>query len=162
VLHGEARNRQRHLRAAARPLTPRLAALAAGCALLVAGCGSDDGEDPASPGDEGIELEVRLDPDGDGGEPEASAEVSCTSTSHCPAGASGLEAEDFEPVPPQTACTEIFGGPDTATVSGTIDGEAVEATLTRSNGCEIERFDRFTPLLKELFAGYEPGASLQP
>ena len=30
--------------------------------------------------------------------------------------------------------------------------------FTRANGCEIDRFDRITPLLRELFPDYEPGA----
>jgi hypothetical protein len=38
----------------------------------------------------------------------------------------------------------------------------VDATLTRANGCEIERFDRFAELLAQLFPDYEPGASLGP
>jgi hypothetical protein len=143
-----------------RDLERRLAVLAVGGALL-AGCGADEDE-PASVPADGIELRVTLDPDGEGPQPQRSAEVSCAGAADCPAGAAGLEAGDFAPVPAQTACTEIFGGPDTATVSGTIEGEAVEATLTRSNGCEIERFDRFAPLLAQLFQGYEPGASLGP
>ena len=62
----------------------------------------------------------------------------------------------------QTPCTEIFGGPDIATIQGTLRGEPVEAELTRANGCEIERFDRFTPMLRELFPGYRPGSALAP
>ncbi|MBA2240499.1 MAG: hypothetical protein H0W09_04545 [Solirubrobacterales bacterium] len=60
------------------------------------------------------------------------------------------------------ACTELYGGPDEAEISGRIDGDELQATLTRANGCEIERFDAALPLLRELFPGYEPGASLGP
>ncbi|MDQ3759159.1 MAG: hypothetical protein M3331_04360, partial [Actinomycetota bacterium] len=56
--------------------------------------------------------------------------------------------------------TEIFGGPDVATVEGEIDGEDVDVELTRANGCEIERFDAAIPLLQALFQDYEPGQAI--
>jgi hypothetical protein len=46
------------------------------------------------------------------------------------------------PVPPETACAEIYGGPKVAVVSGTVRGEPVRTRLRRDNGCEIERWDR--------------------
>jgi hypothetical protein len=73
-----------------------------------------------------------------------------------------LTAVDFEPIDPKTPCTEIYGGPDQVDVEGTIGGEAVDTTLTRANGCEIERFDRLVPVLKDQFPDYKPGASLAP
>ena len=39
------------------------------------------------------------------------------------------------------ACTQIFGGPEEATIKGTIRGEPVDATFTRTDGCEIARWD---------------------
>jgi Subtilisin inhibitor-like len=45
-------------------------------------------------------------------------------------------------------CTEIYGGPETATVSGTVRGRPVEAQFSRSNGCEIGRWDALDPLLR--------------
>lgn len=71
-----------------------------------------------------------------------------------------LPADAADPVPRGTACTEIYGGPDVVRVEGTLRGEEVDARLTRENGCEIHRFDRFLPLLRELFEGYRPGESL--
>lgn len=53
----------------------------------------------------------------------------------------------FEPVDPDTMCTQVYGGPQTATVTGTIDGEPVESTFSRVNGCEISRWDALTALL---------------
>jgi hypothetical protein len=47
------------------------------------------------------------------------------------------------------ACTEIYGGPDVATITGSVDGEPVDATVTRSNGCEIARWDALEPVLGE-------------
>lgn len=50
-------------------------------------------------------------------------------------------ANPFEPVPADMACTEIYGGPGVATVSGVRQGKRVEARYTRTNGCEISRWD---------------------
>jgi Subtilisin inhibitor-like len=60
----------------------------------------------------------------------------------------------FEPVPPNQACTQIFGGPETATVQGTWDGEPLDASFARNNGCEIARWDAVVDLL-----GAEPAAA---
>ena len=49
--------------------------------------------------------------------------------------------------PPGQACTEIYGGPDTATVRGTFQGGAVEQEFHRSNGCGISDWELFVPLL---------------
>jgi hypothetical protein len=37
----------------------------------------------------------------------------------------------------QRACTEQYGGPQTATVTGIVDDTPVDATFARTNGCEI-------------------------
>jgi hypothetical protein len=53
----------------------------------------------------------------------------------------------FQPVAKDMMCTEIYGGPETATVSGTIDGKPVDAHFKRNNGCEIHRWDQAQGLL---------------
>ena len=147
------------------PGTPVVAAraltLAAGLALAlaVAGCGDEDGEGGSDAPAGSTELTLALDVDGPGGEEPRTEQVSCeprVDGSPC----ARLAGTDLAPLDPATPCTEIYGGPDEVTVEGTIAGEEVSATLTRANGCEIERFDRLTPVLKETFPGYEPGASL--
>jgi hypothetical protein len=55
-------------------------------------------------------------------------------------------AEVFAKPPEHQACTEQYGGPEVATVEGTFDGQPVKATFTRTNGCEIARFDLASPL----------------
>lgn len=50
-------------------------------------------------------------------------------------------ASIFEPVPGDQACTMVFGGPQTATVSGTYRGRPVDAEFDRADGCEIERWE---------------------
>lgn len=57
--------------------------------------------------------------------------------------------EPFAPVPAGRACTEIYGGPQTATVTGTYRGEPVDAEFDRTNGCEISRWDAHVDLLVE-------------
>ncbi len=53
----------------------------------------------------------------------------------------------FQPVPPDMACTEIFGGPQVAIVSGRVDGRRVWARLSRVDGCQIARWERVPSLL---------------
>jgi hypothetical protein len=48
----------------------------------------------------------------------------------------------FAPVGKHEACTQIYGGPETADVTGTFRGKPVNAHFERSNGCEIARWDR--------------------
>lgn len=63
------------------------------------------------------------------------------------AACAALEAADaaplnpLEPVPASTACTEIYGGEQTAVIDGTLDGEPFRTELSRVNGCEIARWD---------------------
>ncbi|WP_327183938.1 SSI family serine proteinase inhibitor [Streptomyces sp. NBC_01334] len=47
-------------------------------------------------------------------------------------------------------CTMRYGGPATAHVTGRWAGRPVDATYDRSNGCQIERWDRLVPLLPDL------------
>jgi hypothetical protein len=48
----------------------------------------------------------------------------------------------FAPTPRGMACTQIYGGPQTALVTGTLDGARVWARFTRRDGCEIARWNR--------------------
>jgi len=50
-------------------------------------------------------------------------------------------ADIFEPTPTDQACTQVFGGPQTATVVGNLDGAKIDARFSRQNGCEINRWD---------------------
>lgn len=45
-------------------------------------------------------------------------------------------------------CTQIYGGPETARVTGTIDGTKVDRRFARTNGCEIADFDAAAGLLR--------------
>ncbi|GAA3605940.1 SSI family serine proteinase inhibitor [Microlunatus ginsengisoli] len=58
-------------------------------------------------------------------------------------------ASALPPVPKDRACTMIYGGPERATVTGTMNGAKVKSTFTRTNGCEIDRWSQLVPLLPE-------------
>lgn len=60
------------------------------------------------------------------------------------------EEDPFTPVPENTICTRIYGGPATAEVAGTWRGEPVRASFSRADGCEIHRWDQLTPALPEV------------
>ena len=139
-----------------------IAALTLALALaVVPGCGADEESSPA----EATELAITLDADGPGGESAETAEITCPGANAPPEACAAIRElpdDPAAPVPLDTPCTEIYGGPDVVTVEGTLNGEEVEAELTRGNGCEIERFDRFVPLLEVLFPRYEPGESVIP
>jgi Subtilisin inhibitor-like len=45
------------------------------------------------------------------------------------------------------ACTQIYGGPDVARIVGTVKGNRVWANVTRTDGCQISRWDRLVPWL---------------
>lgn len=44
-------------------------------------------------------------------------------------------------------CTEIYGGPDKAAITGTVDGDPVDVEVARNNGCGISDWDSLEPLL---------------
>lgn len=166
MLPREAHPAARTARLAARPLSSLAAAL--GCLILlvaVPGCGDGDGDPPPAGDGEATELRFVLFPAGPDG-PSREAELRCPA-----AEAAGREAcaslddvprRAIEPVPADAVCTQIYGGPDVVRVEGTLEGEPVEAELTRRNGCEIDRFERFRDVLTALFPGYRPGRALSP
>ena len=56
-------------------------------------------------------------------------------------------AKLFAPLPRNIVCTEIYGGPQRARVVGRVNGRRIWATFARSNGCEIDRWQRISPWL---------------
>jgi hypothetical protein len=45
-------------------------------------------------------------------------------------------------VPATTVCTQVYGGPQVAVVSGTLRGRPVWARFKRTDSCQIERWNR--------------------
>jgi len=122
-----------------------------------AGCGSSSEAAPAAATD----LRITVWPQGEGKAPTRKYTLRCN-----PAGGTLPNARRacerllalraaFAPVPRDTACTEIFGGPHEAIVTGTFRGRTVKARFERTDGCQISRWDKH----RFLFPGAPTGAS---
>lgn len=142
-------------------------AVAVALVVALAGCGGEaaDGggeaappEPPAaSPAPEGsLRLTIRRD-DGrgevrtatlgcDGAEERATGYLAGDADSACPAARRLRPLLTTQPDEGRI-CTQVFGGPQTARVRGTIDGSQVNRGFSRANGCEIADWDRAAPLL---------------
>lgn len=51
-----------------------------------------------------------------------------------------------QPGPPRL-CTQQYGGPQVAVVTGTFHGRSVDCMFSRTDGCEISRWNTMAPLL---------------
>jgi hypothetical protein len=56
-------------------------------------------------------------------------------------------AHPFAPIPTDQMCTQIYGGPQTAHITGRWKGTAVDLRLSRVDGCRIEQWNTLGPLL---------------
>lgn len=63
----------------------------------------------------------------------------------------------LRPVPAGRACSRQHDGPQQALISGKVSGRRIRAVFNRSNGCEVERWNRLAPL----FRAEDPATSLQ-
>lgn len=136
--------------------------------LLLVGCGSESvggppGPSPSGRADDSLaagggisradnDLVVELDR-GDGSPPERWT-LTCVGVvegDHPQAeqACEHLQAMDdpFAPIPDDAVCTQIYGGPETARVTGLWRGQPVDLALSRSDGCRIDQWDRLGPLL---------------
>jgi hypothetical protein len=118
--------------------------------LVIGGCGSadptgGDADRPATsltivfreaPGAATRTVTLECDPAG-GTHPDPAAACAALAALEHP----------FAPTPKDRACTELYGGPQTATVEGRLDGGPVSTSFARTNGCEIERWSRHGFLL---------------
>jgi hypothetical protein len=48
----------------------------------------------------------------------------------------------FAPTRRNVACSDIYGGPQVALVTGSFEGRTIHATFNRTNGCQVARWDR--------------------
>ena len=119
-------------------------AIALACLLVLAGCGSaDDGEDsPGGSSAPATQLSVTVWPKGPDG-PVRKRSVECPGAAVC----RELSPESFAPVPRDTACAAIYGGPSVARVTGTLGSERVDERFSLEDGCQIARWERNRALL---------------
>jgi hypothetical protein len=138
-----------------------IAVLVAGAAP--AGCGEEDepaAQATATTASEVVELTVVYD---DGSGRKTTGALTCRGANRSATGA--LEAGGASPAelceqalgnaelltkkPDEgRQCTQVYGGPETAVVTGTIGGERVNRRFTRTNGCEIADYTRAAGLLQ--------------
>lgn len=137
----------------------RLAVLLASV-LLVAACGTKGGEGngPAGPAsDDGAsragttELKVVVSTGRGSGERTFTLTCDPAGGDH-PAPEAACRRLDrmdnpFQQVPRNAMCTQVYGGPQTARVTGTMRGKPVDAEFDRTDGCQISRWDRHAALL---------------
>src|SRR4051794_12455215 len=119
-------------------------------AALLAGCGSDE---PTTAQPSALaNLTITLDNDGAQGQPAKQLKLDCAKPSDSQACkvVAGMTAADFAPTPANQACTMIFAGPETATVSRTLHGTAVDAKFSRAAGWGVDRGTGVEPLRAEV------------
>ncbi|GHG42933.1 hypothetical protein GCM10012320_06580 [Sinomonas cellulolyticus] len=129
-----------------------LVALLAACAVGAGGSGARSSNGPSLPGSPSgtpgaptadLEVVVVRAP----GEPGQRWTLRCAggdplpgSTHPAAASACALVAAHpglLGPPPKDRVCTQLYGGPDVATVSGTVDGAPVSRQFTRTDGCGV-------------------------
>jgi hypothetical protein len=133
------------------------AVLVAGVTAALAACGSGSsggsGSDPGAGPEASLNIEVRAKP---GADPKLA-------TLECGEGANSsgfiddadracraVEASRsllINGPPDNIMCTEIYGGPHQATISGTLGGKSVRLDVSREDGCAIAVWDELEPLL---------------
>jgi hypothetical protein len=123
-------------------------------AVLVGGCGSAE-EGTQAAGTSGTLARVVVTVDDDGahgaGKPrELKLDCAKPTDSQACGAVAGVSAADLREVPKDVACTQVYGGPEEATIKGTIRGEDVDATFTRTDGCQVSRWNRVKALLEEV------------
>jgi hypothetical protein len=51
------------------------------------------------------------------------------------------------PIPANRMCTQIYGGPQTARITGRVGARRINRKLSRTNGCRIGEWSRMAPLV---------------
>jgi hypothetical protein len=110
------------------------------------------GSPTAAPAAVGASLTVTLDETGTGAVRTMTLTCDPVGGDHPdpPAACAALAAAGpgaFDPPPGDLMCTQLFGGPQVALVEGTVGGVPVSARFSRTDGCEIGRWDALAPLL---------------
>lgn len=100
-------------------------------------------------GDRSLDGTYRLECNPTGGD-HPDAKGACDALER--AGAHG--GDPFRPVGEGSKCTRIYGGPATAHIVGEWHGRSINARFSRTDGCEIDRWNKLVPALpKSVSAG---------
>ena len=121
--------------------------------VSLAACGSDEATPSAGKDATLASLTITVDDDGakGPGEPrELQLECEEPTDSQACGAAAGVSPADVKEPPGDTACTTIYGGPEEATIKGTIRGNEIDAAFKRTDGCEIARWEKVQSLLDEV------------
>jgi hypothetical protein len=115
----------------------RLAPLLAVAACVLAGCG--EAERDTATATEAADVTVRV--TGAGTQPVV-ASLECGADAPC----DGRRLDSLRAVLDRNgnasrACTQVYGGPERAHVTGTLRGRVVAAEVTRADGCGIADYD---------------------
>ncbi|HWH33672.1 MAG TPA: hypothetical protein VNU01_13460 [Egibacteraceae bacterium] len=151
-----------------------IAAAALLLALLTSACGdppaTDPGDDAIVPPGE-MPAQTAVDVTVDNGDGQASFRLVCDDAPRFEGEAGErdaaaacdalLQAKDrlvtlSDPDREPEMCTEQYGGPETAAITGTVEGEQVDVAIDRTNGCGIGDWERLQPLLGEPTGVAEP------
>lgn len=106
--------------------------------------GDPDGKEPGAGDFADVEVDLVVRTTAPGGKGQVTYDVTCppkTPDDRRRCRAIDANPDMFAEVPRDVACTEIYGGPQRATAKGTVDGKKVDTEFTRTNGCEIARWE---------------------
>jgi hypothetical protein len=106
-------------------------------ATVLAACGADD-EQAASPPAATTQLRVEVTGAGPG---PVHAGLRCGGGDPCDRERIDKLADVVAADDPTQACTQQYGGPERAHVTGTLEGEPVDVTVTRTDGCGIADYE---------------------
>jgi hypothetical protein len=88
-------------------------------------------------------LSVTVWPQGPGG-PARHHVVRCPGDARCARLPSGW----YAPVPADVMCSQVYGGPQQALVTGSWGGRKIWARFKRTDGCQTSRWDRVAFLFR--------------
>ncbi len=107
-------------------------------AAVLSACGGDDEQPAASAPADTTRLTVRV--TGAGQDPVGLG-LRCGGSAPCDQAQLDRLAAVAEPGDPLRACTQQYGGPEQAHMTGTLEGRPVDVTVKRSDGCGIAAYD---------------------
>jgi hypothetical protein len=129
------------------------------CVALCAACGRSSKVTAGSSTGVKLTVEVRTTPggaartgtltcDGAAGGTGMFADAASATAACATVTAPGTADLLADPHPAGQACSQLYGGPETATVKGTVSGRAVDAQLGRTDGCETATWERLRALVQ--------------